>query len=150
MCPNNSLFRCEKPPPVTPPQCPDNCTGNGICVNATKCDDPKFEGKEQKNGKTYTCKSNKNKTANASVLCACLIGYDGINCAIAAAGTDLAPILAAGIIAAIVIAALLGLMLAGGGAAAAATGMAGANMTSIANNPIYIPGDTAFSNPLYA
>jgi len=151
-CPNNSVFRCEPPPPVTPPNCPDNCTGNGVCVNRTICYDEKFEGKEQKNGKTYSCKANKNnnKTANASFICACIPNHEGINCAILAAGTDiLAPVLAAGIIAAIVLAALLGLMLAGGGAAAAATGLAGANTTSIVNNPIYIPGDTSFSNPLY-
>jgi len=150
-CPNNSLFRCEPPPVVKPPQCPDNCTGNGVCVNATKCDDPTFEGKEQKNGKTYSCKANKNATANASVLCACIPGFAGINCALIAAGTDiLAPVLAAGIIAAIVLAALLGLLCAGGGAAAAATGLAGANTTSIVNNPIYVPGETAYANPLFA
>jgi len=151
-CPNVSIFRCEPPPPIKPPQCPDNCTGNGVCVNISKCYDEKFEGKEQKNGKTYTCKANLNRTQanNGSFLCACIPTQEGINCAILAAGTNiLAPVLAAGIIAAIVIAALLGIMLAGGGAAAAATGMAGANTTSVANNPIYIPGDTAFSNPLY-
>jgi hypothetical protein len=85
---------------------------------------------------------------NSSLICACVDDHDGLNCAIIG-GAILAPVIAAGIIAAIIILALLGLFLLGGGAFAAASAMAGSNMTSVMNNPIYAGQGTDANNPLY-
>jgi len=110
----------------------------------------KSKEKQQPDGKTYHCPpQNQTNLTNSSLVCACVPGHDGLNCALVG-GTEILPaVIAAGIIAAIIVLALLGLFLLGGGAFAAASAMAGTNMTSVMNNPIYAPNGAEAANPLY-
>jgi hypothetical protein len=116
-------------------------------VNVSRC--PEIEGKKQADGKVYSCRPNLNRTHNGSLLCACVPGRHGLNCALGK-GVDLvAAVVSAGIIAAIIAAALLGVLLAGGGAIAGAQAMAATNVTGVSNNPLYEAATETGQNPLY-
>jgi len=128
------------------PECPDNCTGHGFCINQSRCHE--IEGVKQPDGKYYSCFSNKNHS-NVSEVCACVHGHKGLNCALVGGTKLVAAVLSAGIIAAIIIAALIGLMLAGGGALAATTALGATNITSVSQNPLYQPAGDDGTNPLY-
>jgi len=146
LCPSDPIKECTPPAVFVIPECPDNCTGHGFCVNRSQCD--ALEGKKQADGKFYSCHSSQNRT-NVSQVCACVKGWKGLNCAVFGGVNIVAAAISAGIIAAIIIAILIGLMLAGGGAVAATTAFAATNITSVANNPLYRPAASAGENPLY-
>jgi hypothetical protein len=166
ICGNLSFYACIPPSLFIPPECPDNCTGHGRCVNITECkqiqtmDQGAFIVKgTDENGQEvdliYTCSDkNLNQTIahNQSALCACLNPYEGVNCGILGTGINikLAAGLAAGIIAAIVILGLLGLALCGGGAYAAASAVAAAPLAGVEINPLYTDPGTSGDNPLFA
>jgi hypothetical protein len=158
VCGNLSFYACIPPTDFIPPECPDNCTGNGICVNASFCKwiyaQPDHVWRHE-NGKAYTCDQNiLNDTLarNQSNLCACVDGQGGLNCILAATPLNLALVggIAAGILALIIVLAILGLALCGGGAYAATTAIASEPTGSIDVNPLYVGAGTDMSNPLFA
>jgi len=165
VCGNASYYACTPPAVFVPPQCADNCSNHGKCVNISTCkqiqalangaievDTTDASGNPVK--QYYTCSDqNLNETlaANQTSLCACLDPYTGVNCGVVGAGINikLAAGLAAGIIAAIVVLGLLGLALCGGGAAAAASAVAAAPAAGVDQNPLYVGSENAGDNPLF-
>jgi len=155
-CPHNkSLFTCQPPITIIPPTCPDNCTGNGVCVNLTTCDKLEKDNKRDHGDDTgaylLSCGDNANKSReyNQTGACACFQGATGINCALIGKKSLVAlAALGAGLIALIVILAIVAAIVAGGGAAAVGTGVGGATEGAVVNNPLHVPKDTNFENPL--
>jgi len=123
--------------------CPDNCTGNGVCLNTSSCDSLDKQNKLKYGNDTglylLSC-GNNSKVAqanNQTGACACFAGYQGLNCALIGTKKLIAlAVLGAGLIALIVLLALLGAALAGGGAAAVATGAGATSDAVIVNNPL--------------
>jgi hypothetical protein len=157
VCGNLSFYACTPPSVFTPPECPDNCTGNGICVNVSYCLQIQAmpDGVIYLDGIAYSCdQGNLNDTLsrNQSALCICIDGQTGINCLGVGTPLNLALVggIAAGILALIIILAILGLALCGGGAYAATTALASEPAGAVEVNPLYIGAGADAANPLYA
>jgi len=141
---------------VIPPTCPDNCTGNGRCVNLSTCAQIDSDNKKNHGNDTgaydLSCGTNAAtaKKNNQTGACACFQGFTGLNCALIGKKNDviIGAALGAGLIALIVIMALLGAAIFGGGAVAVSTGVAGATEATVFNNPL-AGQDNLFHNPLH-
>jgi hypothetical protein len=128
---------------IIPPVCPDNCTGNGICVNLTTCDRLRADNNKKFGNDTgsypLSCGDNANESRkyNQTGACACFQGFVGVNCALIGSKSLVAlAALGAGLIALIVILAIVAALIAGGGAAAVGTQTASNSQATLFNNPL--------------
>jgi len=159
ICGNYSFYTCIPPADFTPPECPDNCTGNGICVNVSFCEwidaqpGHKWVDKSVDPPRTYICDPaflNYTISKNQSSLCACVNGRTGLNCGVAGGYLGaLAAGLAAGILALIIVLGILGAAICGGGAVAATTAMAAEPEGAVEVNPLYEGAGSEAVNPLF-
>jgi len=155
---NKSFYTCIPPLQTIPPECPDNCTGHGMCVNVSYCktiEEMQNGALVTPDGTVYLCDpSQLNQTLlyNQSKLCACVNGFSGVNCIVPVSPLNiaLAAGLAAGLIALFVILGVLALALCGGGAYAATTALAAGGTGGLLSNPTYEAAGTTGSNPLAA
>jgi hypothetical protein len=119
------LTSCQPVIKTIPPQCADNCSNNGICVNFSYCQQLAIDNVAKYGNDTaaypLSCGANANISAayNQTGACACYQGFTGLNCGIVGSKTLVAlAALSAGLIALIVVMALLGAAVCGGGAVA--------------------------------
>jgi hypothetical protein len=125
-----------------PPQCPDNCTGHGQCVNVTSANYNQSQATDTAFG------------TNVTAFCSCIPGYTGVNCGQGAPPPfSLTEVLAtslsvAAIVAIIVCAVIVAVACAGGGAFAYAQAAGGGGAGVVANNPLYKGPDFSGTNPL--
>jgi hypothetical protein len=140
---------------VIPPVCPDNCSGNGICVNLSTCEKLEKENKKKFGADTglylLSCGANANtsKSFNQTGACACYQGFIGLNCLIVGKISNIVfAALGAGLIALIVILAILGAALAGGGAAAVSNQVASPSDATVMTSPLYQSNNASGTNPI--
>jgi hypothetical protein len=134
---DNPLTLCAPPVDYIPEPCPDNCTGNGNCVNATS--------NNKDNNK-------QNNPYNTTTFCLCFKGYSGLNCGQVPNNENIIPIVvgvSAAVIAGIVIAIILGIAFFGGGGAFAYAKLSNSGSSFVvANNPIFKDPSSSGDNPL--
>jgi hypothetical protein len=118
-----------------PEPCPDQCSGNGVCVNQSIT--PGNSGG-----------NNPNRNATYQLVCQCYDTYSGINCATHDATIELAAGLGAAAIVGIVIAIVVVLAALGGGGFAIAQNMAAGPVAPAMNNPLYVGAGKGGENPL--
>jgi hypothetical protein len=126
-CGNGAQNVCVPPVIYVPPPCPDECSGQGTCVNVT--DD---------SGNVTSQK------------CVCFDGHSGINCAI---GTDITAIVAGTVGAAAIAGIVIGIIafcgIAGGGTYAYVKQMDNSADANISNNPLYADARKGGENPMH-
>jgi len=133
--PNNVLPSCAPPAVFIPPPCPDNCTGNGVCVNKTS---------------SAAAGSPSNAQGNYTTYCACNPHYSGINCGAwdGISETVVAATVSAAAIAGIIVGIALCVGLAGGGSYAFYANQNDAAISAATNNPLYRDPGLSGVNPL--
>jgi len=139
-CSTFSLYTCPEFIPTPPPQCPDNCSGLGLCVNNSLCAAIDANNTADPNHYPLRCGSNYNESLQLGYndTCACLQGIGvGYNCGDASGNYGFIGALGGGIIAAIVIAAIIVAALVGGSAAAGVSKTFEKTEHVVRDNPLY-------------
>jgi len=140
-CFTNALGTCAEIAPFTPPECPDNCSALGVCVNTSSC--PELDANNTRDAGQYPlrCGSNYNQSVQLGFnsTCACFPGAQGYNCGSGTNFFAFASVIGAGVVAGIVIACVIAGAVVGGAAAAAVSQTTHETHHSVSHNPLYKP-----------
>lgn len=140
-CTTTPLYNCPTIAIYLPPECPDNCSSLGLCVNSTFCAELDKNNSLNPAAYPYRCGINYNKSVllGHNATCACIAGASGYNCGDYSGSLLFISALAGGIIAAIILATIAFAAIAGGAATAGISRTYEKDESSIKQNPLYRP-----------